>query len=160
MLSSKHIKLFMKKLLFAILIAIPCISLAQTESHLKVSEQYLDVSGVKTGFNSIIDDVIKSQSGQMPAQYQEKFKEVMKSFMSKYYTYELLKPKFAKMYADEFTESELKDLIAFYSSSTGKKMAEKLPSLTQKGMEVGMNTVKEHQDELQEMMKKAFAQEK
>lgn len=148
----------MKKYLLAIFIAIPCISLAQTESHLKVSEEYLEVSGVKAGFNTLVDDVIKSQSGQMPKEYQEKFKVVMKSFMAKYYTYELLKPKFAKMYADEFTEPELKDLIVFYSSPTGKKLAEKLQSLTQKGMEIGMSTVKEHQGELQEMIKKAFSQ--
>ncbi len=73
-----NINLFMKNFLFALLIAIPSISLAQTESHLKVSEEYLEVSGIKTGFDSIIDDVIKSQGGQMPAEYQEKFKELMK----------------------------------------------------------------------------------
>jgi hypothetical protein len=147
----------MKKYLLAILIAIPCISLAQTESHLKVSENYLEVSGIKVGFNNIVDDVIKSQSGQMPKEYQEKFKEVMKSFMDKYYTYDILKPKLAKIYADEFTELELKDLIVFYSSPTGKKFADKIPSLTKKGMEIGANTVKDHQEELQEMMKKAFS---
>lgn len=148
----------MKKYLLAILIAIPCIGLAQTESHLKISEEYLEISGVKAGFNNLVDDVIKSQSGQMPKEYQEKFKVVMKSFMDKYYTYELLKPKLTKMYANEFTELELKDLIVFYSSPTGKKLAERFQSLTQKGMEIGMSTVKEHEQDLQEMMKKAFSQ--
>lgn len=148
----------MKKYLFAILMVLPGITFAQTANHLKISEAFLEVSGVKAGFTNIVDDVIKSQSGQIPKDYQEKFKQVMKTFMGKYYTYELLKSKFAKLYADEFSESELKDLIAFYSSPIGKKLAEKLPSLSLKGMEIGMNTVKEHQEELQEMMKNAFSQ--
>jgi hypothetical protein len=149
----------MKKYIFAILIALPGFVFAQTESHLKAGEKFLDVSGVKAGFDSMLDASLKSQIGSIPLDKQEKFTQVMKEFMNKYFTFELIKPKFVKIYTDEFTEKELNDLIKFYSSPTGKKLAEKLPGLTQKGMEVGLSSVQEHQKELEEMMKKAFSPE-
>ena len=61
----------MKKYLFAILMVLPGITFAQTANHLKISEAFLEVSGVKAGFTNIVDDVIKSQSGQIPKDYQE-----------------------------------------------------------------------------------------
>ncbi len=41
-----------------------------------------------------------------------------------------LKPDLVKLYTSNFTESELKDMIAFYQSPTGKKMLEKMPQLS------------------------------
>lgn len=45
--------------------------------------------------------------------------------------------KLAVIYMEEFTHDEVKDLLAFYATPTGKKMAEKTMILSQKGMGVG-----------------------
>lgn len=44
---------------------------------------------------------------------------------------------FAKIYSTEFTAQEIKELLKFYQSPVGKKLAEKSPVFTQKGMAVG-----------------------
>ncbi|MCY1247828.1 hypothetical protein D9M72_611950 [compost metagenome] len=41
-----------------------------------------------------------------------------------------IKPDLIKLYTDNFTESELKDLNAFYASPLGKKVLDKMPRLT------------------------------
>jgi hypothetical protein len=47
-----------------------------------------------------------------------------------------LKPDMVKLYTTNFTESELKDLVAFYQSPLGKKVLEKMPQLTQQSAQM------------------------
>lgn len=42
-----------------------------------------------------------------------------------------------KLYTNEFTDAELKELIKFQSSPTGQKAAKLMPKLTQQGMVLG-----------------------
>jgi hypothetical protein len=148
----------MKKIFIAILIAFPGVAFSQTAQHLKASEQFLEVSGARSSFEDVVNTMLNTQTGAVPQEHREKFINVMKEFMAKYFNYDVLKPKMAKLYADEFSEQELKDLIAFYSSPTGKKYGSKVAILTTKGMQMGQAAVQEHKDELTEMMKKAFGQ--
>ena len=150
--------IFMKKILLVILIAFPSIVFSQTEQHLKLSENFLEVSGARTSFDDVVNTMLASQTQNVPAEHRDKFEKVMKAFFAKYFSFDILKPKMAKIYADEFSEKELKDLTAFYSSETGKKFASKLGFLTKKGMEIGQTTVQEHKDELTKMIKSEFGQ--
>ncbi len=43
----------------------------------------------------------------------------------------------AKIYKEEFTHDEIKELLAFYATPIGKKLADKSGVLSQKGMMVG-----------------------
>ncbi|GIM51070.1 hypothetical protein CAPN004_01000 [Capnocytophaga cynodegmi] len=43
----------------------------------------------------------------------------------------------AKIYMEEFTHNEIKELLKFYETPIGKKMAEKTSILTQRGMTEG-----------------------
>ncbi|MCW2270287.1 hypothetical protein D3C77_26180 [compost metagenome] len=47
-----------------------------------------------------------------------------------------LKPDMVKLYTRTFTESELKDLVAFYQSPLGKKVLEKMPQVTQQSAQL------------------------
>jgi uncharacterized protein len=47
-----------------------------------------------------------------------------------------LKPDMVKLYTTNFSESELKDLVAFYQSPLGKKVLEKMPQLTQQSAQL------------------------
>ena len=47
-----------------------------------------------------------------------------------------LKPDMVKLYTSNFSESELKDLVAFYQSPLGKKVLEKMPQLTQQSAQM------------------------
>jgi hypothetical protein len=81
----------------------------------------------------------------------------MKRFMAKYYSWDVLKTEFAKIYAAEYTEDELNQLTAFYNSPLGKKLGAKTPLLMQKGMALGQKTIADHRPELEQMMQDAFA---
>lgn len=45
----------------------------------------------------------------------------------------------ADVYMQEFTHSEIKDMIAFYETPTGKKMADKTGVIMQKSMSIGQS---------------------
>lgn len=47
--------------------------------------------------------------------------------------------KLAELYMGEFTQEEIKQLIVFYNTELGKKLAEKQLGLTQKAMSFGQN---------------------
>lgn len=129
---------------------------AFTPSHLKAAEQYL----VATGFNKLFGDnalyMINSTSAKMPEKHRASYVKGMQAFMAKYYTWDVLKDNFSKIYAAEFTEDELKQLTVFYNSPIGKKVSSKTPLLMQKGMAMGQQVVADHRPELEQMMKDAF----
>ena len=60
-----------------------------------------------------------------------------------------------KVYADTFTEEELKGLISFYKSPVGQKFIEKTPELMKRSMELSQ---KRMQPFIQNMVKKTTQQ--
>ncbi|MFC0516651.1 DUF2059 domain-containing protein [Mucilaginibacter angelicae] len=127
-------------------------------SHLKAAEQVMLATGINMQFGGMINTMIDQLSGQVPADKRDGFIKVMKTFMGKYFTWDLLKDKMAVIYASEFTEDELNQLTAFYNSPIGKKASSKMTVLMQRGMQVGQEAVAAHKDELQQMMQDEFAE--
>lgn len=80
------------------------------------------------------------------------YEDVFCNFFDKYYTYADLKDPLIKLYTDVFTESELKELLAFYNSSLGKKMFEKRAFLNKEQELIGVKIFETHQKELKIMM--------
>jgi hypothetical protein len=127
-----------------------------TPAHLKAAEDMFRASGADTLFKSSMATMLKQASANMPEDKRPKFIEVMNQFIAKYVSWDLLKDQMAVMYASEFTEAELKGLIAFYNTPLGKKLNAKQPLLMQKGALLGQQAVQGHQVELQQMMQEAF----
>ena len=69
-----------------------------TQSHLKAAEQLLISIGIDKQFGGMMDNIINSTSSQMPAEQRAKFIDVMKTFMNKYFTWDLLKDKICLLY--------------------------------------------------------------
>ncbi|MEN0056085.1 MAG: DUF2059 domain-containing protein [Mucilaginibacter sp.] len=130
---------------------------AFTTSHLQAAEKYLIATGINTQFAGIINNMINSSSAQIAENHRASYVKVMQAFMGKYYAWDVLKNEYTKIYAGEFTEDELKQLTAFYSSPIGKKASAKTPLLLQKGMTIGQQVMANHRPELEQMMKEAFA---
>lgn len=128
-----------------------------TPAHLKAAEQVLISAGMNDQFGNMVNTMLEQSSGSVPADKREGFMKVMKTFMGKYFTWDLLKDKMAAIYAAEFTEDELNQIATFYNSPLGKKAAAKMPVLMQKGMVVGQQAVAEHKDELQQMLEAEFS---
>lgn len=131
---------------------------AQTPSPaaIKSAEQLLIAAGADAMIDKSVKTMIAQYSAQMPADKKEKFVKVMNEFMSKYFSWNLLKHDMCEMYAREFTEPEMKQLTTFYKTPLGIKLNQKQPILMQKGMAMGQQRVMEHQAELQKMMADAM----
>ncbi len=64
-------------------------------------------------------------------------REKIMEMFRRQFAWENLKNDYIKIYAEIFTEQELKELVAFYKTPTGRKFAEKQPELISKSMELG-----------------------
>jgi len=127
-----------------------------TPAHLKAAEGMLKAAGADTLFQSSMSTMMKQASANIPEDKRAKFLTVMNQFMAKYISWDLLKDQIAVMYAKEFTEADLKGLIAFYNTPLGKKLNQKQPVIMQKSALLGQQAVQSHQSELQQMMQEAF----
>lgn len=56
------------------------------------------------------------------------------------------------LYAEMFTEEELKGLTAFYRSPLGQKALSKVPEIMKRGAEIGVEAAKQNQSELEKML--------
>jgi hypothetical protein len=83
-----------------------------------------------------------------------KFRPVILEFLNKHMSWDSLKDDFAKIYAEAFTLSELREIEAFYKTPIGKKLAKNTPALMAQGMELGQKRVQDNISELQEAIRK------
>lgn len=79
---------------------------------------------------------------------------VMQQFLDKYLTWDAIGPQVTAVYAQTFSESELKDLIAFYKTPTGQKVALSTATLAAKQEAIGLQVVQAHQQELVDLIRK------
>ena len=60
-----------------------------------------------------------------------------------------LEGKMIALYAETFSEQEIRDLTAFYRTPLGRKALEKMPELTRRGAEIATVAAEESQTELE-----------
>ncbi len=120
----------MKQLLltFALLFAIT-INAQEDDSYKAETVEFLKLTGATKAFDSAID-----QLGNMVSQ--ENKEAYKKEAVA---TLDALYEDMAELYIAEFTREEIQELVKFYKSDIGKKLAEKQLSLTQKGMMMGQS---------------------
>jgi len=140
----------MRSLFFAIALTCSSLAHAATPSHQAAAEQLFDMMKLRELLATTTDSVLESQMEVNPML--RDYEGVMKEFLTKYLGYEALKPDLVAMYTDEFSEAELRDMIAFYQTPTGRKAIEALPRLQQQSSLLGQQKVAEHTDELEQMM--------
>ncbi|MFG6685372.1 DUF2059 domain-containing protein [Mariniflexile sp. HNIBRBA6329] len=118
----------MKKILFVSIFMVAMATQAQENADFKTETvEFLKLTGAGKAFESAIDQI----GYNVPEANKEVYtKEAMG-------TLDALYAKMADLYMSEFTQSEIKELIVFYHTDLGKKLAEKQLSLTQKGMSFG-----------------------
>ncbi len=115
----------MKKCLFTLMLLFVtfCMS-AQTNDAFKEDAQKLMSIVSKSSFEAAITPLKQL----IPA---DKFPEAEKEIKA---TLPSLYDAMAKIYMEEFTHNEIKELLKFYETPLGKKMAEKTSVLSRKGM--------------------------
>jgi len=88
----------------------------------------------------------------------ELYRGVLLEWAGRIMTWEAFQPRFVEIYAEAYTEKELRELADFYRTSTGRKSLEVGPELMRRGAMVGKQVAREHLDELQSMLEARTAE--
>ena len=116
----------------------------------ELAEELLDVVGMEQVLTQSIDQMLALQLQQNPAM--APYQDTMKAFFRKHMSYQSLKPDLTALYGDAFSQRELKDLIEFYNTPTGKKTITVMPTLMSRGAQIGAKRVQDNVEELQSMI--------
>ncbi len=139
-------------LLGSLLAVVPAPGPVQDEAQLAAARQLLqslDMPRIMArSMESAMDVQIKANAALTP------YRDVMLSWADTYLSWAAFEPKVTELYAQAFTAEEMQELIAFYSTPTGRKSVEKLPELMAKGAEIGASLAQQHQPELMQMIEK------
>ena len=126
------------------------VSIADDKSHRQAIEELFTVLNLAKTMEMSIEQILEVQM-QQNVQLAP-YRDVMQKFLHKYFSLESLKEELIQLYAADFTEADLKQLIAFYRTPVGQKTIEKLPKLMAQGAQLGMARVQMHQEELRHMI--------
>ncbi|GAA3656893.1 DUF2059 domain-containing protein [Flavivirga jejuensis] len=122
----------MKKIVLLALsiIALTFQSQAQDNTEFKnVTVEFIKLTGAGAAFENAIDQLGTGVSEANKEAYTKEAKG----------TLDALYTKMADLYMAEFTQDEIKELVAFYKTDLGKKLSEKQLGLTQKAMTYGQS---------------------
>ena len=120
----------MKKvvLVFALLLAVT--TQAQDNSEFeKETIEFIKLTGAGAAFESGINQIGMMVPAESKAAYSIEANKTLEPLYSK----------MAKLYMEEFTKEDIKELVKFYNTDLGKKLAEKQLGLTQKAMAFGQS---------------------
>jgi hypothetical protein len=118
----------MRKVFLIALVALLSITInaQEKDQFTKDTEKLMEIL-IKPSFDPLVEQFLSMVSDEK----KEAFKKEVEG------TFPELYDSMAKIYKDEFTHDEIKELLKFYATPIGKKMAEKSGVMAQKGMMVG-----------------------
>ena len=121
-------------------LAVLCISIASRAdeaSHLALATQVVDMTTSKdvlraTLLSGLEPLVQRLKNNGLPPSVIDEVRKAVGDFFDKKIDFEAVRSKHAEIYAAEYSEDDLKGILAFYQSPVGKKMIEKTPEVNQK----------------------------
>ena len=124
---------------------------APSPSHLAAAEELLVVMHYDSTTTATRDALLSGgMAAGMPGV--EQMQKVMRDFMDKYLPWNELKAEVTQAYAAEFSEAELRELIAFYRTPVGQKWALGMPKLGARVMMITQQRLQAHMPELQQLL--------
>lgn len=145
-----------KPMKIATLLALAALAapLCRADDSLDLAGRLLDLSGTAAAMQQSFESGIKPSLDQMrakgaPADLVEAIHAEARNFFQENFSWETMKPKLAKLYADNYTQAELRDIIAFYQTPTGQKTIAKMPVLMQESLAMSMAGVQANMGEFQ-----------
>ena len=103
----------------------------------------------------ILSQVEKEQMSDLNAKKEaEAVVEEMMDMLFKELSWDKFKDYYIDIYAETFTEEELKGIIEFYKSPIGQKFIKKTPELMEKGMEIVQKQMNEIMPKIDNILKK------
>jgi hypothetical protein len=121
---------------------------AESDGHRQAVARLFELTHMQRLIEDSVGNAVNLQIMQNPDLAQHR--EALQNFMDKYIGWAALKNDLTAMYLQAFTEAELDQMNAFYSSATGQKVLRRLPELVQQRNQLAMQRLREHIGELQE----------
>jgi hypothetical protein len=119
-------------------------------THRDAAIQLLTEAGVKTAMVTMEDIMLRQQLELHPII--KPYEGVLRAFFEKYISFEALREDFAKLYMSRFSELQLRQLIAFYQTPTGRVAVQELPKVMELAAALAKQKIEEHTPELKQMM--------
>ncbi len=130
-------------------------------SHLAAAEKLIEVLDVvenmhKSMMSSFEGQLKQMQSMGLGANQMQEIRGSAENLVKKVIDDPALKQRILELFLEEFTEQELRQVIAFYTSALGKKVKEKIPQIYEKGGELGRKLLKKNQAEFVKTLNNAL----
>lgn len=121
-------------------------ALADTNSHREAVEQIFELTAMQQKIDESVANVLVLQLAQSPDL--QAHQDVVHEFLERHIGWTSLRDALTDMYVQEFSEQEVNDMNAFYSSATGQKVIKRLPLLVQKRNQLAAQRLQENIGEL------------
>jgi hypothetical protein len=144
-----HTKFYACLMLIA-LGALPAVCRADDASHRKAAEGLLVTIEAEKRMQEHAERLLETLIKQNPQLASQR--DVVQTFITKYLHWPSLKADMITLYAQEFTEAELKQLTAFYRTPVGHKSLAAMPKLALAGTQLGITRLQANRAELQRML--------
>jgi len=130
-------------------------SRADEASHLALANQVVDHTTSKealrsTMLNGLEPMMQRLSANGVPASVIDEVHKAVGEFFDKNVDFEAIRANSAQVYMSEFSEEDLKGLLAFYDSPLGKKVVEKMPIVTQKNNQFAQKQIATNVAQLQQ----------
>jgi hypothetical protein len=120
---------------------------ADDASHRQAVKELFKLTEMQKKIDESLNNVLALQIAQSPEL--KKNQTVVKEFLERHIGWNSLEDALTDMYMQEFSELELNDMNAFYGSTTGRKVIERLPVLVQMRNQLAGKRLQENIGELQ-----------
>ena len=131
-------------------------STKSTNQGMAAAYEMLEIMHADESYAKTLDKVLAGQSAMLPDEItsdpkiMKRYNEIIKKFLFKYVSWELIKEDMAKLYAKHYTVAELNDLKKFYLTTTGQKTLQIMPQIAVESMQITQSKMIPHLDEMQE----------
>lgn len=124
-----HLKTIGPALLLLFGIGMVTTASADEASHRQAVQKLFELTGMQQKIGESVDSVVALQLAQNPELREHEI--IVREFLERHIGWQSLADALTGMYLKEFSEKEVNEMNAFYSSATGRKVIERLPVLVQ-----------------------------
>ena len=142
-------------LLMALTCSLPCMTSADEASHRQAVERLFELTRMQEKIETSVNNVMAMQLRQEPALREHE--ALLRDYLEQQIGWAGLKGPLTEMYMQSFTEAELNEINAFYSSPTGSKMIGQLPELIKRRDQLAMQRMQQNIGELRQAIEMAKA---
>jgi hypothetical protein len=132
--------------------ATPSLAQQPSKNALSLANEILDIKGSMTIFEAVVPGVVEKSKATLLQMNPNLFKDLneVSNDLRKEFAPRLasLRSEIATIYANRFTEQEMKDTLAFYKSPLGKKILTEEPTFVDRSMSAAQDWAIKLNDEV------------